>query len=177
MAKAKKFDDGGSVMDMPSQDMRDPSYRKKLEREQALETSVPEFMFVGPGGSAKGLKDFLGIPQKMRSPTPEIGTLTPAALYRKNLKNLKPFDDMSSAEKKSLARNVTKIELESIREPLQQQYGNRRENATKRVLDKVTNEATRALGLNLAAGMKKGGKVKSASARADGIAIKGKTRA
>ena len=177
MAKAKKFDDGGSVMDMPSQDMRDPSYRKRLEREQALETSAPEFMFVGPGGSAKGLKDFLGIPSKIRRPAPEIGTHTPASLYRKNLKDLKPFDDMSSAEKKSLARNTTQRQLENIRDPLQRQYGKRHENATKRALDKATNYAIRSAGLDLVTNMKKGGKVKSASARADGCAIRGKTRA
>ena len=52
-----------SVMDEPSKDMRDPAYRKQLEREQALETSAPEFAFVGPAGKAqsslKSAKDIL----------------------------------------------------------------------------------------------------------------------
>lgn len=48
--KAKRYDEGGSVMDMPVQDMRDPAYRKSLERSQALETSP-----VGP-------EDLVGIP-------------------------------------------------------------------------------------------------------------------
>jgi hypothetical protein len=43
---------GGSVMDKPQQDMRDPAYRRQLEREQALETSAPEFMLIGPAKAA-----------------------------------------------------------------------------------------------------------------------------
>jgi hypothetical protein len=41
----KKFQNGGSVMDKPSKDMRDPSYRAKREREQALVGSTPAFLF------------------------------------------------------------------------------------------------------------------------------------
>lgn len=46
---------GGSVMDKPQQDMRDPAYRRQLEREQALETSTPELMLIGPAKTAQTL--------------------------------------------------------------------------------------------------------------------------
>ena len=67
MKKRKKFDDGGSVMDRPSRDMRDPEYRRQLEREQALETSAPELAFVGPAKAAQA-----GLATKMmgRAATP-----------------------------------------------------------------------------------------------------------
>lgn len=54
-------------MDKPSRDMRDPAYRRQLEREQALDTSAPELMFVGP---AKAAQAGLAVKTFGRSATP-----------------------------------------------------------------------------------------------------------
>lgn len=175
MKKRKKFDDGGSVMDKPSRDMRDPAYRRQLEREQALETSAPELMLIGPGGAARELKTLVGTPTKFRGVTPEIGSATPRALHRKNLKDLKSFDDMTFAEKKALARSTTNAQMQAIRDSLQKSRS-APEEKLKRVVGDVIGGAARTAGYEALVNRKKGGVVKSASSRADGIAQRGKTR-
>jgi len=175
MKTRKKFDDGGSVMDKPSRDMRDPAYRRQLEREQALETSAPEFMLIGPGGAAKQLKNFVGTPTKFRGVAPEIGSATPQALHRKNLKDLMSFDDMTFAEKKALARSTTNAQIQAIKDSIQKSKSTPKEKLNN-LVDDIIGGVARTAGYEALVNKKKGGVVKSASSRADGIAQRGKTR-
>ena len=163
-------------MDMPSRDMRDPEYRKQLKREQALDTSAPELMLVGPGGAASSFTRFLKPAPKPLGPAPEIGSRTPRALHKQNLKELMPFDDMSFAEKKALARSTTKAQLRNLRESLDKSISTPKEKFERAVGD-VIGGAVRTTAYDKIVNNKKGGAVKSASSRADGIAIRGKTRA
>jgi hypothetical protein len=144
-----------SVMDEPSKDMRDPAYRKQLEREQALKTSAPEFAFVGPAGTAqsslKSAKDILTrIPDPKELAYRAINYGLGSGMGRVN-------DEIA----KSMLRSGVSgggVDHKEIR---------KREKA-KRESDSEMQRETR--------GMKKGGAVRSASARADGIAQRGKTR-
>jgi len=144
-----------SVMDEPSKDMRDPAYRKQLEREQALKTSAPEFAFVGPAGTAqsslKSAKDILTrIPDPKELAYRTVNYGLGSGMGRVN-------DEIA----KSMLRSGVSgggVDHKEIR---------KREKA-KRESDSEMRRETR--------GMKKGGKVKSASSRADGIAQRGKTR-
>jgi len=95
--KTRKFGGGGSVMDTPSRDMRDPAYRKQLEKEQALETSTDDLeLLLGVGAARKGIgflaKDFKNVTQRApsRSITKniEIGSRTPETIYKKEYDRL-----------------------------------------------------------------------------------------
>lgn len=75
MARRKKFDEGGSVMDKPIADMRDPRYRRQLEREQAIEPVYPELDLIGVGSAARNAIG-RGILRSRRKnfDTPQIGS-------------------------------------------------------------------------------------------------------
>ena len=146
-----------SVMDEPSKDMRDPAYRKQLEREQALETSAPEFAFVGPAGKAqsslKSAKDIL-----TRIPDPkELAYRTINYGLGSGMGRI--TDEVAKKALQGMA-SVGDADYQEIRKQ-------KREKA-KRESDSEMRRETR--------GMKKGGTVKSASVRADGIAQRGKTK-
>ena len=160
MKKRKKFDDGGSVMDKPNQDMRDPAYRKKLEREQALESSAPEFAFLGPAGktqaSLKSVKDILTKipdPKELAYRTINYGLGSGVGRITDEV--------VKNQLRAGLALKDQEVFLKEKREKAKQEK-------TKRESDSEMKRETR--------GMKKGGKVSSASKRADGIAQRGKTR-
>ena len=160
MKKRKKFDDGGSVMDKPNQDMRDPAYRKKLEREQALESSAPEFAFLGPAGktqaSLKSVKDILTKipdPKELAYRTINYGLGSGVGRITDEV--------VKNQLRAGLALKDQEVFLKEKREKAKQEK-------TKRESDSEMKRETR--------GMKKGGSVKSASSRADGIAQRGKTR-
>jgi len=188
LKKRKKFDDGGSVMDKPSKDMRDPAYRKQLEREQALEASP-----VGP-------EDLIGLGLGKRLK----GALSAAEMaLRPKVTNQLVADKLKGAGKGTWAvRNVhNPAELEDIRKtgymlpsPKEVASGKNRKWFTltddprqthlRVKAEKVPSDrAVRRKDIEKYdpdtgeyVPLKKGGKVKSASARADGIAKRGKTR-
>ena len=146
-----------SVMDEPSKDMRDPAYRKQLEREQALKTSAPEFAFVGPAGTAqsslKSAKDIL-----TRIPDPK------ELAYRVTNYGLgSGMGHITDDIVKSAIRGGS-----SIGDPDYKEARKQKKEKAKRESDSEMQRETR--------GMKKGGAVRSASSRADGIAQRGKTR-
>jgi hypothetical protein len=142
-------------MDEPSKDMRDPAYRKQLEREQALKTSAPEFAFVGPAGTAqsslKSAKDIL-----TRIPDPK------ELAYRTINYGLGSGVGRISDEvvKNQLRAGLSLKDQEEVRKE-------KREKAKRESVSEMKRETR---------GMKKGGAVRSASSRADGIAQRGKTR-
>lgn len=144
-------------MDKPNKDMRDPAYRKQLEREQALETSTPEFAFVGPAGKAqsslKSAKDIL-----TRIPDPK------ELAYRAINYGL-------GSGMGRITDEIAKKALQGMTaagDPDYQEIRKQKREKAKRESDSEMRRETR--------GMKKGGVVKSASSRADGIAQRGKTR-
>jgi len=185
MMKRKKFDNGGSVMDKPSRDMRDPKYRKQLEREQALETSAPELMLVGPGGAASGFTRFLKPVPKPSGAIPEVGSKLPEAILQRNTEYYKNLGGLSKDSVKSLAKQATDAEVRQAKYQASIRRGTPEERRARKIVaatDEVAKGVARPVGIEYLTsrkeeGMKKGGKVKSASARADGIAVRGKTRA
>lgn len=160
MKKRRKFDEGGSVMDKPVADMRDPVYRKQLERRQALETSAPELMLLGPAGAARaGLRNIL---TRSAKPTSELtknitigqnvgkpGMGIPKEL-RDAIKEIEKAQELSGAIMRGGAKATGSL-----------------------ALDIPALEARRR---GRSAEYKKGGKISSASKRADGCACRGKTR-
>ena len=164
MKKRTKFDGGGSVMDRPSRDMRDPAYRRELERKQALETSAPEFAVVGPAGAARtALKNVLSRsakPAKSLTKNITIGQNVgkPGQAISKDLRDalreIERSDEISRAIVGRTAKSLGLLAMD-IPAPEAARQG-RPEGATE--------------------GYKKGGKVSSASSRGDGIAQRGKTK-
>jgi hypothetical protein len=181
----KKFDGGGSVMDKPSRDVRDPEYRRQLEREQALEASP-----VGP-------EDLIGLGLGKRALSATEMALRP------NVQNTLVKDVLKGSGKGTYAvRNVfNPAELEDIRRtgymmPSAKEVAsgkNRKwftltdtpnKNHLRVRADKVPpNKAVRRKDIERYdpdkddyVPFKKGGKVSSASSRADGIAQRGKTK-
>jgi len=189
--KRKKFDKGGSVMDKPDQDMRNPAYRKQLEREQALESSSPETMLVGP---VRGVSSLRGLSSNIlkgkkppKGPAPEIGSKTKEAYIKREVDALKTkYPDAAENEVQKMAKTYGEHEyrknapvLISKKEQLKKDIGKASEDIGRRAVlsaavpgrkeekeDKPDWET---------GGMKKGGTV-SASRRADGIAQRGKTK-
>jgi hypothetical protein len=185
MKKRKKFDDGGSVMDKPSQDMRDPAYRRQLERQQALEASP-----VGP-------EDLIGLGLGKRALSAAEMALRPKVTNK-----LVPDVLKGAGEGTWAVRNVfNPAELESIRKtgymlpsPKEVASGKNRKWFTltddpkqshlRVKAEKVPSDrAVRRKDIERYdpdtgkyVPLKKGGKVSSASARADGIAQRGKTK-
>lgn len=159
MKKRKKFDDGGSVMDKPNQDMRDPKYRKQLEREQALETSAPELMFVGPGmGARAGVKNLMA-----RAKQP-----------RKTL-DVTIGQDVGKATQRGLPKELADAAREA--EFLEKGFSGAAKAISRLAFDiPALENARREKFRTSPENYKKGGAVKSASSRADGIAQRGKTR-
>jgi hypothetical protein len=161
MKKRKKFDDGGSVMDKPSRDMRDPRYRKQLEREQGLETSAPEFMLAGPAGAARAALKKIGSrsaksPDLRKNITFEIGENVgkPRQPIPKELRDaLREIEEAGELSSKIMRGGTKSIAASAL---------------DINALDARRREPPE--------GYKKGGAVKSASSRADGIAQRGKTR-
>ena len=196
MKKRKKFDGGGSVMDKPSQDMRDPAYRRQLEREQALEASP-----VGP-------EDLIGLGLGKRALSATEMALRPAVKNKMvvsegiRLKNSPVRMPSSDKDITHAYRNMSQAEYEAAqksgyfgRNP-NPKYGAGDEKwwsggdktgkfgrewkggedaVTVRVPKSKLPEG-KAVRFKDTEKMKRGGSVKSASSRADGIAQRGKTR-
>jgi hypothetical protein len=194
--KRKKFDEGGSVMDKPSKDMRDPAYRRQLEREQALEASP-----IGP-------EDLIGLGLGKRALSAAEMATRP---YVKNkvvvseglrLKNSPVRMPNSKKDITHAYRNMSKAEYEAAeksgyfgRNPNPKhgtgeekwwsggdktgKFGREWKGGEDAVTVRVPkgklpeNKAVRFKDVEK---MKKGGAVKSASVRADGCAKRGKTR-
>lgn len=182
MAKVKKFADGDSVtnkffdwmtdkdtrsvMDIPEKDMRNPQYRKELERKQALETSSPEFALIGPAkgasaaakaasvegrGAARGFLDELS-PSPAPKRIPEIGEMLPSKVHKQNLKDLKKYEDaFSTPEKlKQAAREYTKKDIQAYKDSNIPDEVTRRARKVQRIKDDVAKQGMSgaAFGLN-----------------------------
>lgn len=196
MKKRKKFDDGGSVMDKPSQDMRDPAYRRQLERQQALEASPvgPEDLIgLGLGKRALSAAEMATRPYVRN----KVGVAEGLRLKNSPVRMPSSDKDITHAY-----RNMSQAEYEAAkksgyfqRNP-EPKYGVGDEKwwsggdkagkfgrewkggegsvTVRAPKSKVPEDkAVRFKDVEL---MKRGGKVKSASSRADGIAQRGKTR-
>jgi hypothetical protein len=192
MKKRKRFDDGGSVMDMPSRDMRDPAYRRQLEREQALETSTPELMLIGPAKTAQTLAaktmGRVATPTKSVTDNIQIGQYVKRNEKIANAIKEHALDKAAPGERMAMAK---KIEENLIKTRSQDRKARNFDEFQKAVLDAEKNTLT-SLGaqgtVEIAKRLKErnsqessdkyraGGKVKSASSRADGCAQRGKTR-
>jgi hypothetical protein len=153
--KRRKFRKGGSVMDTPSRDMRNPAYRKQLEKEQALETSTEDIEFLLGG---MGLKKALGALGKdfqknalakapSRSLNLEIGSKTPEAIYKKELDRLRsitkglPVPEETLIEK---AKYWTNYELKKLKKkPLPDRSKLVKDEAKEKAL-KVADRAIKA---------------------------------
>lgn len=186
MKKRKKFDDGGSVMDKPDRDMRDPAYRRQLEREQALEASPigPEDLIgLRLGRTALSAAEMAMRPKVTNKLVPDVlkgageGTWavrnvhSPAELenIRKTGYMLPSPKEVASGKNRkwfTLTDDPKQSHLRVKAEKVPSDRAVRRKHIER--YDPDTGEYVP---------LKKGGKVKSASARADGIAIRGKTRA
>jgi hypothetical protein len=157
--KTRKFGGGGSVMDTPSRDMRNPAYRKQLEKEQALETSTDDLELVlGVGAVRKGIgflaKDFKNSIQRApsRSITKgiQIGSKTPEAIYKKEYDRLRQMADdalaqgrkVSEKEIKEKADYWTKYELKKIKD---NKLPPKKDLIKEEVKDKALKAAERAL--------------------------------
>lgn len=162
MAKRKKFDGGGSVMDEPTKDMRDPAYRKQREREQALETSTPELMFAGSAiGARPVIKKIL---TRSKQPSKSL------------TENIVIGQDVEKAKKFGLPKELKDIAEET--ELTEKGLKSAIKSMGRLALDIPAIDVLRRSSFNNSQERyKKGGVVKSASARADGCAIRGKTRA
>ena len=186
MKKRKKFNDGGSVMDKRDRDMSDPAYRKQLEREQALETSAPEAMLVGPGKVTSGLTRFLRPGARPPGVTPEIGSKLPEAILRKHTDYYRSLagGKLSKDSVSSLAKQATDAEVRQAKNQAKILRGTVKERRARKVAeitDDVAKSVVRPVGVEYLTNrkeekMKKGGAVKSAASRGDGIAQRGKTR-
>ena len=117
----RKFRQGGSVMDTPSRDMRNPSYRKQLEKEQALETSTADLeLLLGVGAAKKGigflaknLKNFSqSAPSRSITKNIEIGSKTPEAIYKKEYDRLRRMADDALAEGRKVPEKEIKERAE-----------------------------------------------------------------
>lgn len=219
MAKVKKFAEGKSVtdkfldwatdkdtrsvMDIPKKDMRDPAYRKELERKQALKEPdiSPEDIVIGPAKKAVAAFKAYSNAKKVGRVAPEIGSNVsrmvkdenPWDAIRKKADVDRASDIVEREGKESFKDRVRQQQQEEIQKEVQKQKqaasgrgGLKRESRTEiapRNYGAASNLAMEAE--DQANGLfnkpdteyKKGGKVRSASARADGIAIRGKTRA
>jgi hypothetical protein len=120
--KTRKFREGGSVMDSPSYDMRDPAYRKQLEKKQALETSTEDLEFLLGAGAAKqgaGLlvKNLKNLTQRApsRSITKDIqiGSKTPEAIYKKEYDRMRRMADEALAEGRKIPEKELKEKAEA----------------------------------------------------------------
>jgi len=180
-------------MDMPSRDMRDPAYRRQLEREQALEASP-----VGP-------EDLIGLGLGKRALSAAEMSLRPTVRNKVVTKGEKFLGDRMPTSNKDIThayRNMSQAEFDAAqksgyfeRNP-KPKYGAGDEKwwsggdkvgkfgrewkggegvVTMRVPRSKVPEG-KAVRFKDAEKMNKGGAVKSASSRADGIAQRGKTR-
>ena len=192
MKKRKKFDDGGSVMDKPNRDMRDPAYRRQLEREQALEASP-----VGP-------EDLIGLGLGRVLSAAQMA-LRPAVKNKVITKGERFLGDRMPSSEKDIThayRNMSQAEYEAAqksgyfgRNPtpkygkgdekwwsggdLEGRFGRQWKGGDDVVTVRAPRSKVpegRAVRFKDVEKMKRGGAVKSASARADGIAQRGKTR-
>jgi hypothetical protein len=196
MKRHKKFDGGGSVMDEPSPDMRDPEYRRRLERKQALEASP-----VGPEdliGLGLG-KRALSIAEMATRPYVRNQVVTSRGLQLKSSPVRMPTSDKDITH---AYRNMSQAEYEAAkkagyfeRNP-NPKYGAGDEKwwsggdevgkfgrewkggesvVTMRVPRSKVPES-KAVKFKDAEKMNKGGAVKSASSRGDGCCQRGKTK-
>ena len=193
--------DTRSVMDIPENDMRNPRYRKELEEKQALETSSPELALVGPAkgasaaakaasvegrGAVRGFSEYLS-PAPRPNRIPEIGEKLPGNIHKQNLKDLKKYEDSFTPEQlKKQAREYTKKDIQAYKEANIPDEATRKARKVQRIKDDVATQAMSGTAFGLSDVVnsakrneeyKKGGKVRSASARADGCCVRGKTRA
>lgn len=199
MVRRKKFDEGGSVadrvldwatgkdkrsvMDKPTEDMRNPQYRKELEQKQGLETSAPELLLVGPARGAGKIKDVFRSPAKPAS-IPEIGKYTPEFAYEATKRKLAQTGRYTADQVEEFAKR----DAERMKETAKSLFSKPqtpRERSIKRMqrfAEDAGNKAAPGIGLEVVRnikendGYKRGGKISKVSKRADGIAQRGKTK-
>ena len=174
-------------MDTLDQDMRSAAYRKRLEREQGLETSAPELMLVGPGGAARGFTRFLSPASKPTGPMPEIGSKLPEAVLKKHTDYYSKLagGKLPKESVESLAKQATDAELRQAKHQASVLRGTPEQRRARKItsaVEDVAKEVAKPVGVEYLTqrkkeNMKSGGRVKSASVRADGCCIRGKTRA
>ena len=180
-------------MDMPSRDIRDPAYRRQLEREQALEASP-----VGP-------EDLIGLGLGKRALSAAEMSLRPTVRNKVVTKGEKFLGDRMPTSNKDIThayRNMSQAEFDAAqkfgyfgRNPnpkygagdekwwsggdLEGKFGREWKGGEGVVTVRVPKSKvpeSKAVRFKDAEKMKKGGAVRTASARADGIAQRGKTR-
>ena len=145
-------------MDTPSRDMRNPAYRKQLEKEQALETSTDDLELVlgvgavrkGIGFLAKDLKNSIQrAPSRSITKGIQIGSKTPEAIYKKEYDRLRRMADDALAqgrkvpekELKEKAEYWTQYELKKIKD---NKLPSRKDLVKQEVKDKALKTAERA---------------------------------
>lgn len=199
MKKRKKFDDGGSVMDKPSKDMRDPAYRRQLEREQALEASPvgPEDL-IGLGLGKRALDAISAAEMAARPLVKNRVVLTEglrvpgdAVRMPKSSKEIThAYRTMSPAEYEAAKKSGYFERNPNPRYPPADakwwsagdktgKFGRHWERGEEAIVVRAPVKKVpidKAVRFKDAEKMKRGGAVKSASSRADGIAQRGKTR-
>jgi len=198
-------------MDKPSQDMRNPAYRKELEKKQALQEPPlsPEDLVIGPAkkvyevgklayAARKGLKEApeigANVSRMVGSSRDDLTKRLGLGAKKDSTKLAEEVKELKKARTEALAENIQKTgearfkgKLEKQQRTRRQQSASGREELTNAARYQIAPMSYGTVG-NLAMEAedrasgalqrkKAGGKVKSASARADGIAIRGKTRA
>ena len=183
-------------MDMPNQDMRDPAYRRQLERQQALEASPvgPEDLIgLGLGKRALSAAEMATRPYVKNRVVLTEGLRVPGDAVRM---------PKSSTDVTHAYRTMSKAEYEAAkksgyfeRNPNPKyppadakwwsggdktgKFGRHWERGEDGVVVRVPSKKVptgKAVRFKDVEKMNRGGKVKSASSRADGIAQRGKTR-
>lgn len=190
---------GPSVSSLP--DMRDPAYRKSLEKSQALEPSPvgPEDVIGLPlravAGAAKLARAAKAAKQGARTfDVPEIGSElarrraivakqdSDYAEYPEALKDLRDFlqSQNDRARKRKMAAAERRNKLRSLKSMGTNLTTSAINLGASRAVDAVKNRKPASETTDTpdyeTGGMKKGGKVSAASTRGDGIAQRGKTR-
>ena len=148
-------------MDTPPRDMRNPSYRKQLEKEQALETSTDDIqLLLGGVGLKKVLgalrKDllestFVKAPSRSITKNIQIGSRTPEAIYKKELDRLRFLTKDSSIPEEEILKKAkywTDYELKKLKNPLPPKSDLVKQEAKQKAL-KAVKGATYASSLEL----------------------------
>lgn len=190
MARKKKFDEGGSVMDKPVPDMRDPAYRKHLEKAQALETSIPEFDLMGAGALLRKAASRAVTKDAIAERTGKSLKDIPNTTSSRDEFLLERMRARDKAYEKSIGDRDRKAAIQQARKYAENIAGNTivgtqlaegrnefvRNQLKKEREQEEKSEAAKRGKYGVVEDYKKGGKVSAASKRGDGCAQRGKTK-
>lgn len=192
--------DTRSVMDKPEEDMANPKYRKELERKQALADSPvgPEDL-IGLGLAKRALKAVSAAEMAARPYVKNRIVVTkgieipdaPVRMPKSSEEITHAYRTMSKAEYEAAKKSGYFERNPNPKYPPADakwwsggdktgKFGRHWERGEDALVVRTPSEKVpthKAVRFKDVEKMKKGGKVKSASARADGCAIRGKTRA